>query len=220
MSASVGLVAVREGRLDGDGDDVGGGVEVEGHGEARGGLRVALREEPHAERDDDAEEGLPERARDVEGEAVERDGVGEAVAGDEVRDHGLPGGHVEGVGGARDERDGEDEGQRDVAGVDEHAEGEGAEHHDELRGLQDALLGEHVDEGAREEAQQQAGGELRDVHEAEGAAGVPREFQDEVGLGGGLHPGADEVQHLRGPEEPEGPDFEGPERAGAPRGEA
>jgi len=133
--------------VDEDPDDAGKGDGVEE--EDVGGASVGAFEGGDHETAESGAEG----ASEVVGGGVEADGIGDELAGDELRDDGLPCWVVHGGADVEQEGEGEERPRRDVAEEGEDGEdGDGAEHPD-LPEDEEAATVEDVGGGPGEDAE-------------------------------------------------------------------
>ena len=145
--------------------------------------------------------GRPDDPGAVEHRRVERDGVADVLAPDELDRERLADRHVDGVGDPEQEGQHQDHPDLDDAGDDEHGEDRGEDHHRDLGRDQDPALGQGVRGDAGEQAEDHDRDELggRDDAEPDRIVG---QLEDEPRLGDLLHPGPDQRDRLAGEEQP------------------
>ena len=162
------------------------------------------------ERDDGAGDRGPDEPCAVDHGRVERDGVRQIAALDELDDERLAGGDVEGVGDAEQRRKREDVPDADDAAKRECGEPERQHHHRALRRDENAAPVQPIGQDTAKRGEQEHRNLAREADEPEQQR-RSRQAIDEPGLRDHLHPRADERDELPGDEEPV---VAGPQRAG------
>ncbi|MNK70973.1 hypothetical protein D3C87_904130 [compost metagenome] len=160
-----------------DHGEEGDGVEHEGHADAQDG-------------DDQASEGGSGGAGEVEAGGVERDGLGELVAGDQLGHDGLKGRGVEGGPGSQREGQRQEGEGGGVPGERQEAQQEGREEHPGLGGQDQLAAVDDVGEGSGHEGEDEG----RQV-----GRGLDHGDQERGGREGGHEPGGSHALH-HGPE--------------------
>jgi hypothetical protein len=160
-------------------------------------------------RDEQPRQRRPHDAGGVEHAGVERDRVHEVALADHLDEERLARRHVDRVGDAIDKGQDRHVPVLDVAELHEGGEAERLYEQHGLAGDDEPALRQAVGEGAGDERQQQHRRELQRADETETERRVG-ELEHEPGLGHRLHPGADERDELRNPEQTKVPV---PERA-------